>query len=48
MTLSPEQRTAYTEYFRILDGIARRLVIEGKAHVENGKLIIHKEQNEQS
>ena len=46
MTLAPKQLEAATEYFRTLEGIARRLILEGKAHVENGKLIIHKEQNE--
>lgn len=48
MSLTPKQLEAATEYIRILDGVARRLVLEGKAHVENGKLIIHKEQEEQT
>ncbi len=48
MTLTPKQLAAYREYISIFEGIARRLVREGKAHIENGKLIRHKEQEEQS
>ncbi len=47
MTLPPKQLEAATEYIHILDGIARRLILEGKAHIENNKLIIHKEQQKQ-
>lgn len=47
MPLTPEQLAAATEYIRILDSIARRLILEGKAHIENGRLIIQKEQQEQ-
>ncbi len=46
MTFTPEQLRTYREYFSILEGIARRLVREGKAHIENGKLVIHKKQKD--
>lgn len=44
MTLTPKQLESATEYFRILNNIARRLILEGKARIENGKLIIIKGQ----
>ena len=44
--ITPEQLETSIEYFHTLKGIARRLVLEGKAHVENGKLIVHEEQGE--
>ena len=47
MTLAPKQLEAATEYFRTLEGIARRLILEGKARVENGKLIFIEEKKEQ-
>jgi 1,2-phenylacetyl-CoA epoxidase catalytic subunit len=44
MTFTPEQLAVFHEYYHILNRIAQRLIREGKAHIENGKLIIHKTQ----
>lgn len=46
MTLPPQQLEAATEYFRILDGIAKRLILEGRARIEKGKLIIIEEEEQ--
>ncbi len=47
MTFTPKQLETYREFFSILDGIARRLVLEGKARVVNGKLVMLEEKTPQ-
>jgi hypothetical protein len=48
MSLTPEQLNACTELFCTLDSIARRLIREGKARIENGKIIFIDEVQKES